>query len=66
MRYNKLRGKIIELFESQENFAKELGISKTSVSKKMNGKSGFSQKDIIKWAKLLEIDSKDYGTYFFI
>lgn len=65
MRYNKLRGRIIELFGSQEKFAKELGISRVSVSKKMNGKSGFSQKDIIKWAKLLKIDSKNYDTYFF-
>lgn len=64
-RYNKLRGKIKEVFGSQENFAKEIGISNTSLSKKLNCKSGISQSDIKKWSELLSIDSADYGAYFF-
>lgn len=63
--YNKLRGKIKEVFGSQENFAKEIGISNTSLSKKLNCKSGISQSDIKKWSELLSIDSDDYGAYFF-
>lgn len=63
--YDKLRGRIIEKYGSQENYAKKLGLSVNSVSKKMNGKSGFSQKDMIRWAELLDIDTDDYGSYFF-
>ena len=63
--YDKLRGRIVEIYGSQENFAKRLGISCNSLSKKMTGKTGFSQKDIIKWSRLLHIKSEDYGTYFF-
>lgn len=63
--YDKLRGRIVEKFGSQEVFASKLGLSVNSVSKKMNGKSGFSQKDMIEWSGLLEIDSSEYGLYFF-
>jgi hypothetical protein len=31
----------------------------------MNGISGFSQKDIEKWAGLLGIPVEEYGIYFF-
>ena len=64
-KYSKLRGKIIEKYGSQEKFAKEIGISRVSMSKKLNGKAGFSQKDIQEWSKLLCIDCSEYGTYFF-
>lgn len=63
--YDRLRGRIIEKYGSQEEFAKKVGISKNSMSKKMRGKTGFSQKDIIKWSDLLNIDQNDYGSYFF-
>lgn len=63
--YNKLRGKIVEKYGSQEKFAEVLEISKNSLSKKMNCKTGFSQSDIIKWSELLGIDSSEYGVYFF-
>lgn len=63
--YRKLRGRIIEKFGSQDNFAKVIGISNNSLSKKLNCKTGFSQSDITNWSKLLEIDSSEYGAYFF-
>lgn len=63
--YRKLRGKIIEKYGSQEKYAEILGISSNSLSKKMRGKTGFSQKDIATWSALLEIDKDDYGKYFF-
>lgn len=63
--YDKLRGRIIEKYGSQEKYAEKLGISTNSLSKKMTGKTGFSQKDIIQWAELLEIDRSDYSDYFF-
>ncbi len=64
-KYNKLHGRIVEKFGSQERFAEALNLSRTSVSKKMNCRSGFSQNDIIKWSTLLEIEPIEYGEYFF-
>jgi transcriptional regulator with XRE-family HTH domain len=63
--YDKLRGRIIEKYGSQEKYADVLGISTNSLSKKMTGKTGFSQKDITIWADLLNIDKAEYGEYFF-
>ena len=64
--YDKLRGRIIEKYGSQEKYADVLGISTNSLSKKMTGKTGFSQKDITIWADLLLLDKAEYGEYFFI
>lgn len=63
--YNKLRGRIIETYGSQDKFAEKLGTSRNSVSKKMNCKTGFSQADIVKWSLLLNIKIDEYGEYFF-
>lgn len=63
--YPKIRGRIVELYGSQENFAESLGLSKTSVSKKLNGISNFTQKDILEWAIKLEIPMNEIGVYFF-
>lgn len=63
--YNKLRGRIVELFGTQANFANALETSTQVVSEKLNCKKGFSQKDIEKWSKLLEIEVLEYGLYFF-
>lgn len=64
-RYNKLRGKIIEKYGTQEKFAREVGISKNALSKKMQCKTGISQTDISLWSKLLGISIEEYGEYFF-
>ena len=63
--YNKLRGRIVEKYGTQAKFAQELGISSTAMSEKMTGKTTFSQRDIERWRKLLDIDSEDIGKYFF-
>lgn len=63
--YNKLRGRIIEIYGSQDKFADKLGQSKNSVSKKMTGKTGFSQSDIVQWSLLLNVSVDQYGEYFF-
>ena len=63
--YNKLRGRIIEKYGSLGKFSKIIKLSMNSLSKKMNGKTGFSQDDIEKWANLLDIDCSEYGNYFF-
>ena len=63
--YDKLRGRIIEKYGTQGNFAKALGLSSNSVSKKLNCRTGFTQEEMDKWAELLDIDLKDYPAYFF-
>lgn len=63
--YNKLRGRIVEMYGTQGKFAEELGISKNSVSKKMNCQTEFSQEDIIRWSMLLNVKKDEYGEYFF-
>lgn len=63
--YNKLRGRIIEMYGTQDKFAEKLGISKNSVSRKMNCKTEFSQADITQWSYLLHVEKDDYGEYFF-
>ena len=63
--YPKLRGRIVEKFGSQEEFAKAIGRSTVYVSKKLNGRSAFSKASIELWAKALEIPHLEIGLYFF-
>ena len=63
--YNKLRGRIIEICGSQSEFAKLIGVSEQTITAKLNGRSSFSQKDILKWSEVLKIDQTEIGIYFF-
>jgi transcriptional regulator with XRE-family HTH domain len=63
--YNKLRGKIREIFKTQEKFADAMDMSSTSLSEKLNNKVEFSQKEIEKAVELLKIEKDDIPVYFF-
>ena len=63
--YNKIRGKIVEVFGSQREFAKAIGLSEQSVTAKLNGRTDLSQDDILKWADALKLEVSDIGNYFF-
>lgn len=63
--YNKLRGRIVERYRTQEAFAQEIGITKNALSRKMTGKAGISQEDIAKWCQLLDIQIAEIGEFFF-
>jgi transcriptional regulator with XRE-family HTH domain len=63
--YSKLRGKIKEVFNTQAAFAKEMGMSKTSLSEKLNNKVEFTQKEIKKAIELLHIPKEEIPMYFF-
>lgn len=65
MAYNKLKGRIVEKYGSQCEFAKALNISESLVSLRMQNKVGFSKDDMVKWAKLLDIDTSEIWDYFF-
>ena len=62
--YSKLRGRIVEKFGNNTAFFKMLDITAVQGSKKLNGKAGFSQDDMVKWSELLELDLSDIGPFF--
>ena len=63
--YNKLRGRIIEKYGTQEKFADALHMTKQGISLKMTGKTAFSQNDINRWCELLDIKTEQIADYFF-
>ena len=63
--YNKLRGRIVEKFGSQSNFADIFGVSENTMSLKLNNKVRFTSDDIIKATELLDIPPEEVGIYFF-
>lgn len=63
--YDKLRGRIIEIFGTQYRFAKEMGWSERTLSLKMNGSRPWKQPDICKAIKLLKLKEEDISSYFF-
>jgi hypothetical protein len=63
--YNKLRGKIREIFGTEYKFARAMEMSKNSLSDKVNNKVEFTQKEIEKAVKLLRIPKEEIPMYFF-
>lgn len=63
--YSKLRGKIKEVFGTQDHFANAMGMSNTSVSLKLNNQREWTQREIDKAAKLLRIEDNEITLYFF-
>lgn len=63
--YSKLLGRLKEKGLTQEQFAELLEISGTTLSKKLNGKSEWTQAEINKACEILEIDPADIPLYFF-
>lgn len=63
--YSKLKGLIIEKFDSQGAFATAIGRSEPFVSQVLNNKSYLDSRDIEKWSEVLGIDKSDVGIYFF-
>ena len=63
--YNKLRGKIREVFGTQERFAAAINLSNTSVSQKLNNKVEWSQDEIHKSVEVLKIPKEEISAYFF-
>ena len=63
--YSKLKGKIKEVLDTQEKYAEMLNLSTTSINNKLNNKTPFSQDEIAKSIKLLNIDPLEVQQYFF-
>ncbi len=63
--YSKLRGRIKEIFGTQEKFAKAVGLSDVSISAKLNNKSEWTQREINRAAIVLKIKKEEISNYFF-
>lgn len=63
--YSKLRGKIREVYGTQEKFAIQLGIGQVSLSKRLTGELDFKQSEIERACKLLKIQPSEITLYFF-
>ena len=61
--YPKLKGRIIEKFGTQSDFADAMGMTKATLSTKMMGNTEFKKKEIVLAMNLLGID--DVTAYFF-
>lgn len=63
--YSKLKGKIKEVYGTQNEFAKAVGLSFVSISKKLNNVRQFKQSDIDKISEVLKIPKEEIPVYFF-
>lgn len=65
MSYSKLRGKIKEVFGTQEAFASAIGINAATVSGKLNGRSDWTRKEVEGACVALGIPMEEMHIYFF-
>lgn len=65
MSYSKLRGRIREVFGTQEKFAEAMGMNTATVSAKLNGKSEWTRAEMEKACVVLKIHVEEMHIYFF-
>jgi len=63
--YDKLKGRIKEIFGTQEEYAESIGLSATSVNYKLNNKVYYTQNEIYNSIKVLKIPNSEIQEYFF-
>jgi transcriptional regulator with XRE-family HTH domain len=63
--YSKLCGKIKEMCNTQQQFAKLMGIARSSLSSKLNNNSEFTQQEINRALIILDISQCEIPEYFF-
>jgi hypothetical protein len=64
--YRKLKGKIKEVYDTNNNFAKALGLDPATLSKKLNNKSEWKTEEITKACELLSVPLAEAHVYFFV
>ena len=57
----KLKAKIIEQFGSQADFAQEIQVDESIISRIVRGRRVLSPEDQVKWCKILECDLSILG-----
>ena len=63
--YRRLKGRIKEMYGTQNEFAEAVGLSFVSISKKLNNLRQFKQSDIDKITEVLNIPKEEIPIYFF-
>ena len=63
--YSKLLGRIRECGFTQGQLAEAIGISKTTLSAKLNNQFYFTTKEMYAIGEVLNIPTSEYGEYFF-
>lgn len=63
--YAKLRGKIKEVYGIQDSFANAIGMDRSTLSLKLNGKSDWTREEIVKSCHVLNIPIVEVPAYFF-
>ena len=63
--YSRLLGKIKEKCNTQNEFARQMKMSRTSLSKRLNNLIDFTSDEILRACKILEIGDSDIPLYFF-
>ena len=63
--YSKLRGRIKEKVNTLDSFAEALGMSRTSLSQRLNNQLEFSQNEIAKAMVLLDEDEVNMVDFFY-
>ena len=63
--FRQLTALIVAIFGSRKAFAEAMGVSKGTLSMRLNNKSRWPIEDIMKACDLLCIDPKEIGIYFF-
>lgn len=66
MIYSKLRGLIKEKGLSESELAKEINLSSSSLSLRLNGKVDWTVPEVRAICDVLQIDKSDISQYFFI
>ena len=62
---SKLRGRIVEKFGTQGEFAKAIGGVQATISQLLNSENNPNSETIYKWAQALDIGTEEIGEYFF-
>lgn len=63
--YSKLKGRIVEICGTQAIFAEKMGLTKATISAKLNGKIQFKQSEICTAIQILNLTQEDVTSYFF-
>ena len=64
--YRRLRGRIVEKYGCQRNFADAFPISERSLSLKLNSAVFFKQPEINRACEMLDISTDEIPSYFFV
>ena len=63
--YRKLKGRIKEVFDTQDRFADAINIGRVSLSQRLNNKLEFSQKEMFATCDALGVPYSMIPDYFF-